>query len=89
MADERHQASALQLTERGGRFKYVLSGRPVNGGDPIALCFSGGWVTGSFEWSGDPDDAPRFHYSIELLADGDVVRGSLEIPEGAALRWPH
>ncbi|HWO13986.1 MAG TPA: hypothetical protein VNN80_30995 [Polyangiaceae bacterium] len=37
--------------------------RTLNDGDPVQLCFSGGWVTGRYEWSGD-DAAPRFHFSV-------------------------
>jgi hypothetical protein len=88
MIEEDRGASAFQRTERDGRVKYELAGRAVQGGDVVELCFSGGWVTGSFEWSGGGNDVPCFHYSIELMTDGEVVRGSLEIPVGAAMRWP-
>jgi hypothetical protein len=79
----------LQLIVRSGRAKHYLDGRPVNGGDPIDLCFSGGWVTGRYEWSGEPNVPPCFHYSLELIAEGRVAPGILAIPEGAVLRWPN
>jgi hypothetical protein len=88
VTQEDRPAGSLQLIDRHGRFKYALLGRMVNGADPVELCFSGGWVTGCFEWSGEPTELPRFHYSIELAADGAVAQGSLEIPEGAVMRWP-
>src|ERR1700754_2433237 len=88
LARMRTDGSPLELLERPGRTKYYLNGRPVSGGDPIALCFSGGWVTGRFEWSGDLHVSPSFHYSIELMVEGRVVEGNLEIPDGAVLRWP-
>jgi len=84
----RTDAETLELVERPGRLRHYLAGRPVHGGDPIDLCFSGGWVTGRYEWTGEPTDRPVFHYSLELLADGAVVQGTLDIPEGAVLRWP-
>lgn len=77
---------ALELRERNGRCKHWLLDRPVNGGDPLQLCFSGGWVTGRYEWSG-ADTPPRFHFSVEVGA-GRVWESSFELPEGALLRWP-
>lgn len=84
----RSDGETLHLIERHGRIRHYLAGRVVQGGDPIDLCFSGGWVTGRYEWSGATHELPRFHYSIELMAEGKVVEGTLEIPEGAVLRWP-
>ena len=51
------------------------------------LCFSGGWVTGRFEWNGELGEGPRFSCSIELDG-GRVAEHSLEIPDGALMRWP-
>jgi hypothetical protein len=31
---------------------------------------------------------PYFHYSLELLLEGEVIHGLLKIPEGAIVRWP-
>lgn len=84
----RTDGEPLQLIARDTRVKYYLAGRPVGGGDPIDLCFSGGWVTGRFEWSGDPQERPSFHYSLELIGEGQVEPGVIAIPEGAVLRWP-
>jgi hypothetical protein len=53
----------------------------------MQLCFSGGWVTGRFEWSGDPGERPRFSCSIELDGGG-VEEHVVEIPDRALLRWP-
>ena len=87
MESERQQAATLELRERvGGRWKHVLSGRVVHGGDPVQLCFSGGWVTGRYEWEG-PEHPPRFHFSVEL-AGGRVWESHLELPGDALLRWP-
>lgn len=76
----------LELEQRGTRCKHYLLGRPVNGGDVIQICFSGGWVTGRYEWSG-VESAPRFHFSVEL-GSGRVWESSFELPEGAIVRWP-
>jgi hypothetical protein len=85
--DDRQRAASLELRERqDGRYKHFLSGRPLNGGDPVQLCFSGGWVTGRYEWS-LPEQPPRFHFSVEL-AGGRVWEAHIELPEGALLRWP-
>ena len=65
--------------------RYFLAGKPVHGGDTLRLCFSGGWVTGRYEWANDPAVLPRFHCSIEL-AGGGVDECSIPIPEGALLR---
>jgi hypothetical protein len=81
-------SQTFRLVERDGRAKYWLGDRPVNGGDPIDLCFSGGWVTGRFEWTGVLAERPRFHYSIALVVNGCVVKGDLVLPEGAVVRWP-
>jgi hypothetical protein len=81
-------SQTVRLVERDGRARYWLGDRPVNGGDPIDLCFGGGWVTGRFEWTGARVERPRFHYSISLVAQGRVVEGDLELPEGAVVRWP-
>jgi hypothetical protein len=85
MSNERR---TLELIERHGRLRYRIEDRVINGGEPIDLCFSGGWVTGRFEWSGDAHERPNFHYSLELMGEGKVETGSLVIPEGAVVRWP-
>lgn len=81
------QPSTLELRAGPSGPRYYLAGRPVSGGSPLQLCFSGGWVTGRYEWSGDYADAPRFFASIEL-AGGQVEILSFALPEGALLRWP-
>ena len=86
MTSERRESGRLVLRERGGRSRYYLLTRPLNGGDVVELCFSGGWVAGRFEWSGLPH-APRFHFSVEL-GGGRVWESSFELPEDALLRWP-
>ncbi len=78
---------ALELRVGPAGLRYHLSGRLVSGGATVALCFSGGWVTGRFEWSGDPAEPPSFSASIEL-AGGGVAEHRLPLPEGALLRWP-
>lgn len=80
-------AGSLELRDTQGRLRFFLDGRVVSGGSTLELCFSGGWVVGRFEWSGDAAEAPRFHASIELAAGG-VVEHSLSLPDGARLRWP-
>jgi hypothetical protein len=65
--------------------RYYLAGRPINGGDTVELCMSGGWVTGRFEWTAD-DELPSFHFSIELVRGQAPL--SITLPEGARLRWP-
>lgn len=84
--DDRQGPGSLELRERAGRWRHFLLGRPVHGGDPIELCFSGGWVTGRYEWDGT-EQAPRFFFSLEL-GGGRVWESSFELPEGALLRWP-
>jgi hypothetical protein len=81
-------SGTLELVNRSGRWKYSLGGRLVSGGQPLDLCFSGGWVTGRFEWSGDAAERPRFHYSIALLGEGRVHEDSFVLPENAVMRWP-
>lgn len=85
MEPERMAVEALQLRERNGRRKHWLSERPLNTGDVVEVCFSGGWVTMRYEWDGQT--APRFHFSVELGA-GRVWESSLELPEQSLLRWP-
>jgi hypothetical protein len=80
------ERQTLELFERHGRPRYRIGERTLTGGEVIALCFSGGWVTGRFEWSGDAHERPRFHYSIELLGEGRVAQGDFELPEGAVVR---
>ena len=79
---------ALELRERNGRLKHWLSQRPVNSGDVIEVCFSGGWVAMRYEWD-EPDarTRPRFYFSVEL-GGGRVWESSLELPSDALLRWP-
>lgn len=78
-------ASTLTLRETLSGLRYCLDGRPLHGGDTIAICFSGGWVIGRFEWSSDPAERPRLHCSIELVG-GRVAPFELTIPEAAILR---
>jgi hypothetical protein len=81
------RAKSLELRDRPSGPRYYLAGRPLVGCSTVQLCFSGGWVTGRFEWSGNPDEPPRFHCSIEQEVGG-VVDHVLDIPEKALLRWP-
>lgn len=75
----------LKLAESFSGLRYTLHGKPLHGGDTLALCFSGGWVVGRFEWSSDPAERPRFHCSIELEG-GEVEPFDIPIPERALLR---
>jgi hypothetical protein len=77
----------LEFRQQGTRSTYFLLGRPLRGGDMIDLCFSGGWVTGRYEWSQRAEESPVFHFSVELGA-GRVWQSSFAFPEGALLRWP-
>lgn len=83
---DRCNSHRLELRERARRWQHFLLGRPVHGGDPIELCFSGGWVTGRHEWAG-PEHAPRLFFSVEL-GGGRGWESWLELPEGALLSWP-
>lgn len=74
----------LKLIETLSGLRYTLEGKPLLGGDTVAMCFSGGWVIGRFEWSSDPAEPPRFHCSIELEG-GKVERFDIAIPERALL----
>jgi hypothetical protein len=85
MEAERTAVEPLQLRERDGRKKHWLSQRPVNGGDIVEVCFSGGWLAMRYEWNGL--DRPRFHFSVEL-GGGRVWESSLELPQDALMRWP-
>ena len=78
-------ASTLKLMQTLSGLRYCLDDKPLLGGDTLALCFSGGWVIGRFEWNSDPSVAPRFHCSVELVG-GKVEPFDLAIPEGALLR---
>ncbi|MBI5533599.1 MAG: hypothetical protein HY898_12845 [Deltaproteobacteria bacterium] len=80
-------SETLELRDGLSGPRYYLASRPLAGGTPIQLCFSGGWVTGRFEWSGDYADRPRMHCSIELCGGGTFDH-SFEIPEDAIVRWP-
>jgi hypothetical protein len=78
-------AETIEIAETLSGWRYCLEGRPLHGGDTVALCFSGGWVIGRFEWNSDLSERPRLHCSIELVG-GKVEPFSLVIPEGAILR---
>jgi hypothetical protein len=75
----------LKLVNTLSGLRYSLHGKPLLGGDTIAMCFSGGWVVGRFEWNSDPAEEPRFHCSIEL-AGGRVQALDIAIPDDALLR---
>lgn len=75
----------LKLTDTLSGLRYCLDGKPMLGGDILALCFSGGWVVGRFEWNSDPAERPTFHSSIELVG-GKIEPFTVTIPEGAILR---
>ena len=82
------RAKTLELRpDLAGRPRYYLAGRPVPGGSVVQLCFSGGWITGRFDWSGSTDERPRLSCSIELDGGG-AGEHSLAIPERALLRRP-
>jgi len=70
-----------------GAERWFLDDRPLNGGDIVQLCCSGGWLTGRFECDAGTSDAPTFFFSIELGA-GRVAQQSLVLPKGALLRRP-
>ena len=81
------ESGTLKLGRAQGGERYFLGGRIVRGGDIVQLCCSGGWITGRFEWDHGMGTGPTFYFSIELEGGG-VVQQSLELPEGALLRWP-
>lgn len=81
------EVGTLWLGHAQGSPRYILLGRPVNGGDLVELCCSGGWLTGRFEWDQGIGRPPTFYFSIELEG-GAVAQQSLPIPDGALLRWP-
>jgi hypothetical protein len=81
------EASALVLGTSLGVPRYLLDGRPLQGGDVVSLCCSGGWVTGRFEWDAGSETRPTFHFSIEL-GGGRVSMQAIELPDGALLRRP-
>jgi hypothetical protein len=81
------QATTLELKRGLAGTRYYLAGRLLNGGDTIQLCFSGGWVTGRYEWNPERPNNPYFHCSIELEG-GRVAAHAIEIPDQALLRWP-
>ena len=80
------RAKSLELRDGPSGPRYYLTGKPVPGASVVEMCFSGGWVTGRFEWSGEPGERPRFFCSIELDGSG-TAEHSVEIPERALLRW--
>jgi hypothetical protein len=81
------EPETLELRTGPSGHRYRLAGRPVPGGSVVQMCFSGGWLTGRVDWTGDPAERPRFYCSIELNG-GRVEEHSLTIPEGALMRWP-
>jgi hypothetical protein len=80
------EPGTLVLAHAQGARRWFLRDRPLSGGDIVALCCSGGWITGRFEWGAGMDAQPFFFFSIEL-GEGKVSPQSLAIPEGALLRW--
>jgi hypothetical protein len=80
-------SGSLQLGHAQGAPRYFLLERPVQGGDIVQLCTSGGWVTGRFEWDAGMGGVPTFYFSVELDGGG-VAELSFPIPERALLRWP-
>jgi hypothetical protein len=79
-------SGVLELRERNGRHKHYLAERPVNGGDILEVCFSGGWLPMRYEWGGT-HEPPQFHFSVEL-GSGKVWQSFIELPDAALLRWP-
>jgi hypothetical protein len=78
-------AHRLTVKETGSGIRYALDNKPLFAGDLIALCLSGGWVTGRFEWNGDFATPPALHTSIELGA-GKLHPLAIELPTGALVR---
>jgi hypothetical protein len=72
----------LRSAEVRGAIRWTIGDRLLQGGDLIALCCSGGWITGRFECDSGTGDQPTFFFSIEL-GGGEVAQQSLVIPEGA------
>lgn len=77
-------ASRLTLKETGAGVRYALDDKVLFAGDLIAVCLSGGWVTGRFEWNGDFATPPELHTSFELGA-GRLHPLAIELPAGALL----
>lgn len=80
-------SGSLRLGHAQGTDRYFLGDRPLQGGDIVQLCASGGWITGRFEWDAGRGGEPTFFFSIELEGGG-VEQLSFAIPDRALLRWP-
>ncbi|HLV65345.1 MAG TPA: hypothetical protein VKY73_06015 [Polyangiaceae bacterium] len=85
MDEEDVRPGTLEMVMTANGLRYALHGKPLFGGDTVALCFSGGWVVGRFEWTSDPAAPPRFHCSIELEGGG-VEPFDFPLPERALLK---
>jgi hypothetical protein len=81
---EAEAPESLRLVSARSGLRYALHGKPLHGGDTLALCCSGGWLIGRFEWNSAADEPPRLHCSIEL-GGGRVAPFSIELPEGALM----
>lgn len=82
-----NRARVLELRNGPAGIRHYLADRLLNGGDPIQLCFSGGWVTGRYERSSDHPERAFFHCSIER-AGGMTTDHMVELPDDALVRWP-
>lgn len=90
----------LPLVRRASddRVSYTIGGRPVNVGDPIEVYTNAanGWVRGRFEWTEQPDDAPRLAihcWDPDGKPDADglppwVGELVMSLPSKVSVRWP-
>jgi len=81
-------SATLDLAEPGeGSPVYLCEEEPVEPGQVIEVRVAGGpWVSGAFDWDGDPSTRP----SLEVtLAGSGKPRCKLgPLPESALARWP-
>jgi hypothetical protein len=58
--------------------RHYLEGQPVHCGDTLEMYREGQWTLGRYEWSGEPEDSPTFHFGHDAIP----------LDDSFLLRWP-
>ena len=89
--EQANEGAPLEMRSVEGRGRYYLDGKPVEDGMELELRVSQRqrlWLTGIWEWNGDPGKSPTFEFYIETGIAEKFWKVKFRLQEWARFRWP-
>ena len=86
------EGTALEMRRDGERWRHYLCGQPVEDGMELELRVSKRmevWLSGIYEWSGDPMKNATFAFYIETGIVETFWRVKFRLKDYGRFRWPN